>query len=90
MRIEIRIDDSIIMMSDATPQYPANKYWMHIYVPNVDDTFKKTLPVDVKLLMNHKQKKTAPPGVERLKILLEICGRWLLKTKSIHNLNHIQ
>ncbi len=43
MHIELRVDDSIIMLSDSTAQYPANKYWMHVYVSNVDDTFKKAI-----------------------------------------------
>jgi len=51
MHIELQIDDSIVMLSDSTDQYPANNYWMHVYVPNVDDTFKKAIelgcePVD--------------------------------------------
>lgn len=43
MHIELQIDDSIIMMSDSTPQYPANRYWMHVYVPDVDATFEKAM-----------------------------------------------
>lgn len=43
MHLELQIDDSIIMMSDATDQYPANSYWMHVYVPDVAETFRKAI-----------------------------------------------
>lgn len=46
MHIELQIDDPINMLSDST--YPANKYWMDVYVPNVDDTFKKAINQVVK------------------------------------------
>ncbi|HET8573798.1 MAG TPA: VOC family protein [Edaphocola sp.] len=43
MHIEVQIDDSVIMMSDATAQYPATHYWMHVYVPDVDATFRRAV-----------------------------------------------
>lgn len=37
--IELQLDDSVIMISNSTESYPANKTMLHIYVPNVFDTF---------------------------------------------------
>lgn len=38
--IELQLDDSIIMMSNSTENYPANKTMLHFYVPDVFKTFK--------------------------------------------------
>lgn len=43
MHAEMQIDDSIIMFSQATEQYPAYTFWMHVYVPDVDKTFEKAI-----------------------------------------------
>jgi len=37
--IELKLDDTIIMISNSTEIYPANKTMLHIYVPNVFKTF---------------------------------------------------
>ena len=37
--VEIKIDDSIIMLSEATDNYPAKKTMLHVYVPDVSKTF---------------------------------------------------
>lgn len=36
---ELRIDDTVIMISDSLENYPANKTMLHIYVPDVFKTF---------------------------------------------------
>jgi|ERR1035438_5888845 uncharacterized glyoxalase superfamily protein PhnB len=43
MHLEVQIDDSVIMIADSTDQYPSNQFLMHVYVPNVDDTFYKAI-----------------------------------------------
>jgi len=44
MHAEVRIDDSVIMLGDAVPPgWPAALSHVHIYVPDVDDTYKKAL-----------------------------------------------
>lgn len=40
---ELRIDDSVIMLSQATPDYPASKFMMHVYVPDAIATYKKAV-----------------------------------------------
>jgi PhnB protein len=43
MHIEVQLDDSIIMIADSTDKYPPNQFLVHVYVPNVDDTFNKAI-----------------------------------------------
>lgn len=37
--VELLLDDSILMISNSTEMYPANKAMLHIYVPDVYKTF---------------------------------------------------
>lgn len=37
--MELRLDDTVIMISNSTENYPANKTMLHIYVPDVFRTF---------------------------------------------------
>jgi PhnB protein len=60
MHIEVQIDDSIIMLSDSTTQYPANKYWMHVYVPNVDETFEKAIKLGCEIVDKPQAKDNDP------------------------------
>lgn len=43
MHSEIKIGDSLIMLSQATEDYPAFPIWLHVYVPDVDDTYANAL-----------------------------------------------
>ena len=38
--IELKLDDSIIMIADSTENYPANNTMLHFYVPDVFKTFQ--------------------------------------------------
>jgi len=60
MHVEVQIDDSVIMMSDATPQYPANHYWMHVYVPDVDATFRQAVALGCEIVDMPKTKDNDP------------------------------
>ncbi len=40
MHIELLIEDSVIMISDSTNDYPAHKTMLHLYVPDVFTTYK--------------------------------------------------
>ena len=37
---ELLIDDSVLMLSEATKEYPAQKTMLHLYVPDVIKTFE--------------------------------------------------
>ncbi|MBT29244.1 VOC family protein [Chondrinema litorale] len=40
---EVKIDDSVIMLADANEQFPPNQLLIHVYVADVDATFKKAI-----------------------------------------------
>lgn len=40
---EYRIDDSVMMIAAATPDYPAFPVWLHVYVTDVDATYQRAL-----------------------------------------------
>ncbi|OLO26778.1 extradiol dioxygenase [Alkalihalophilus pseudofirmus] len=41
--VEIQIDDSVVMIGDASEQFPPNTHLIHIYVPDVDAVFEKAM-----------------------------------------------
>jgi uncharacterized glyoxalase superfamily protein PhnB len=43
MHAEIRIGDTVVMMSDRTPAIPAFPVWLHVYVPDVDAAYERAL-----------------------------------------------
>ena len=43
MHGEIMIDDTVVMLSDASESYPAFPVWLHVYVPDVAATYEKAL-----------------------------------------------
>jgi uncharacterized glyoxalase superfamily protein PhnB len=43
MHVELQIDDSIIMLGNSSNQFPPNHHLTHVYVPDVDETYKKAI-----------------------------------------------
>ncbi|HEX9987911.1 MAG TPA: VOC family protein [Chloroflexia bacterium] len=43
MHAEVRIDDTVVMIADGGGQFPAFPVWLHVYVPDVDATYKRAL-----------------------------------------------
>jgi PhnB protein len=43
MHAELRIDDTVVMIAEAGGNYPAFPVWLHVYVQDVDATYKKAL-----------------------------------------------
>jgi uncharacterized glyoxalase superfamily protein PhnB len=43
MHAEVRIDDSVIMLGDAGESWPALPAHVHVYVPDVDATYRRAL-----------------------------------------------
>lgn len=43
MHAEIMLDDSVIMMGEASADYPPNQLLLHVYVPDVDQTFQRAI-----------------------------------------------
>jgi PhnB protein len=43
MHSEVRIDDTVVMIADSAPEWPATPAYVHIYVPDVDATYAHAL-----------------------------------------------
>jgi PhnB protein len=43
MHAEVRIDDTVIMIADSAPSWPPVSSHVHVYVPDVDTTYKRAL-----------------------------------------------
>lgn len=50
LHCELQIDDSVLMISNSTDQYPANKTTLHLYVPDVFKTFAKAIESDCEVI----------------------------------------
>jgi PhnB protein len=43
MHVELKIDDSVVMIGDSNDKYPPNQLMTHVYVNDVHATFKKAI-----------------------------------------------
>lgn len=43
MHAEVRIDDTVVMLADAAEGWPAVPSHVHVYVPDVDETYRRAL-----------------------------------------------
>ena len=43
MHAEVEVDDTIVMIADASNEFPAFPVWLHVYVPDVDATYRRAL-----------------------------------------------
>lgn len=43
MHAEVRIDDTVVMIADGGDNFPAFPIWLHVYVPDVDETYRRAL-----------------------------------------------
>ncbi|MFO7538823.1 MAG: VOC family protein [Chloroflexota bacterium] len=43
MHAEVRLDDTVLMLADAVEEWPAIAAQVHIYVPDVDATYRRAL-----------------------------------------------
>lgn len=58
--VEMKLDDSILMIADSTEDYKANKTMMHMYVPDVFKTFKKAIDIGCKVIEEPKKSEEDP------------------------------
>ena len=58
--IELKIDDSILMISNSTEVYAAHTTMLHLYVSNVYETFNLAIENDCKIIEKPIQKKGDP------------------------------
>jgi uncharacterized glyoxalase superfamily protein PhnB len=50
MHAEIQIDDSVIMLGDSSEKFPPVQIVMHVYVPDVGETFKKAVDAGCEII----------------------------------------
>lgn len=43
MHMELRIDDTVVMLAAAGGEWPAFPVWLHVYVDDVDETYTRAL-----------------------------------------------
>ena len=43
MHAEVRIDDTVVMLGDSSEGWPPIPAHVHVYVPDVDDTYRRAL-----------------------------------------------
>lgn len=43
MHAEVRIDDTVVMLADSTADWPPVPSYVHVYVPDVDATYRRAL-----------------------------------------------
>jgi PhnB protein len=60
MHLEILIDDTVLMISDATADYPGQKTMLHLYVPDVMATFKLAIENGCELIEEPVNKNGDP------------------------------
>lgn len=60
MHLELRLDDSVIMVSQASKEYGAITHMMHVYVADVDAVYIKALALGCQSLGEPVQKEDDP------------------------------
>jgi PhnB protein len=60
MHVAVKIDDTVVMLADASEQYPAFPSWMHVYVPDVDAAYRRALAAGGVAVEEPKQRPGDP------------------------------
>jgi PhnB protein len=60
MHAEIQIDDSVIMLGDSSNDFPPIQLVVHVYVPDVDETFEKAIKAGCEIVEQPKQREGDP------------------------------
>lgn len=54
---EVRIDDTVVMLADPAPNYPAMTAHVHVYVTDVDATYQRALAAGAKSVQEPVKKQ---------------------------------
>lgn len=60
MHAEVQIADSVVMIADASAAYPPNRSLLHVYLPDVDETFKRAMEAGCKAEEAPKEREGDP------------------------------
>ncbi len=79
MHMEVLIDDTVLMISDATADYPGQKTMLHLYVPDVVKTFKLAIDNGCELIEEPVNKHGDP---DKRGAFLDFAGNyWAVSTQ---------
>ena len=79
--IELKLDDSVIMISDSTEKYPANTTMLHFYVPDVFKTFNAAIEKGCKIIEEPINKDNDP---DTRGAFIDYAGNyWAVSTQTI-------
>ena len=79
--IELKLDDSVIMISDSTEKYPANTTMLHFYVPDVFKTFNIAKEKGCKIIEEPINKENDP---DTRGAFMDYAGNyWAVSTQTI-------
>jgi uncharacterized glyoxalase superfamily protein PhnB len=60
MHMELLIDDSVLMLADATDAYPAQRSTLHVYVPDSDLVYARAIEAGCRPIEAPKQQDGDP------------------------------
>ena len=60
MHAEVRIDDTVVMIADGGGAWPAFPSWLHVYVQDVDATYRRALEAGGVSVQAPQQKEGDP------------------------------
>jgi uncharacterized glyoxalase superfamily protein PhnB len=79
IHMEVRIDDSIVMLGDSTETNPPKKQNIHVYVSDVDTIFKRAVELGCVPLQDPVQKDGEP---DRRCVFIDFAGNlWSVGTQ---------
>jgi uncharacterized glyoxalase superfamily protein PhnB len=80
MHAEIRIDDSVVMIADASEQYSQNNSLLHVYLKDVDDAYERAINAGCKPFQEPKTQEGDP---DRRGTFIDFAGNmWSVSTQS--------
>ena len=75
---EVRLGDSVVMLTDSAEGFPAFPVWLHVYVPDVDETYRRALDAGGRSVQEPRQKGDA----DRRSGVMDPCGNtWWFATQ---------
>jgi PhnB protein len=63
MHAEVQIDDTVVMLGDAGGEWPPVPMFLHVYVPDVDATYRRALTAGACLFRNRSTSQAIPTSV---------------------------
>ena len=73
MHAELKLDDSVIMLGEASEKFPAMPIVMHVYVPDVDAAYAKAIALGCTPVEPPKQREGDP---DRRGSFKDYAGNW--------------